>query len=869
VTRTALHVLFALSGASALIYQVVWVRHLGLVFGTTVAAASAVLAVFLGGMGLGAWCAGRYIDRRPDAGLRSYGVAEVWIAGWGLLLAWLLPALPEWIAAWTQHAISADGWWEVTASTHALRVVLTAILLGPSALAMGATLTWLSRHLISDAEGAGSRIGWLTAANTAGAALGALAADLIAIPWLGLWGTQVGAVFLNLLAGVGALTLRLPAATVDPDPGTARGPGSPAVALLLTGFAAMGLELVWLRFLGGALGPYRGVLALVLATVLVGLALGSALAATALRRGVLPATALATSQAVVVLTALGGLAWFDPEAVLRRQWSVVPAFLDGGPWVRAWLVHRVNATAIAGLVAPAAIAMGAAFPLANALAQVHDGQVGRTTGQLSLATTVGNVSGSLLTGFVVLPSLGLQATALLLAAVAWTAGAVVGPRGWRGNAALAVAAVGLAAFWTLPAEHLLWRSFPANRAAGEGVLAVREGTDQLMVVTGDPAGPARLWTSGHPMTSTTPHAQRYMRLMAHLPLLLHPQAQRVLVIAFGAGNTTHAASLHPVGELHVADLSRDVLELSPHFTHSNRGVLSDPRVSVFVQDGRHHLWQQPPGHYDVITLEPPPLAAAGVSALYTREFYALAKHRLSAGGQVAQWLPAYQVPEADVLALVAAFVAVFPESVLLMASGRELVLLGGGRPFDPDAVAAVLRQRPAVAADLAAQGFTGTAELARTFLSDAATMRAAVRGTPPLCDDRPTLEHAQASHLQQTALPAGLFAPERIGSWCRPCAADPVVAALVATEAFLSFDSTGADSTSWLPPPDLSAATLQAMVESPGLGRVLRAPDALALRAKELWQAGAHDAARAHLDLARRQAPGVPLLEETAAAWAP
>src|SRR5687767_4756172 len=185
-----------------------------------------------------------------------------------------------------------------------------------------------------------------------------------------------------------------------------------------------------------------------------------------------------------------------------------------------------------------------------------------------------------------------------------------------------------------------------------------------------------------------------MRALAHIPLLSIERPETVLVIGFGVGNTTHAATLHPsVQRVELADLSRDILVHAAYFDEGNKGVLDDPKVVVHINDGRQHLQMQPESAYDLIVLEPPPIAYAGVSALYSREFYELARTRLEPNGYISQWLPTYQVPSEIALAMVRAFVDVFPQSVLLSGAGSDLLLLGVNGPrieIDPAAVATAL-----------------------------------------------------------------------------------------------------------------------------------------------------------------------------------
>ena len=257
-------------------------------------------------------------------------------------------------------------------------------------------------------------------------------------------------------------------------------------------------------------------------------------------------------------------------------------------------------------------------------------------------------------------------------------------------------------------------------------MAASEGLTEVVTVVEVPGRGRALITNGHAMSSTAALDQRYMRAMAHVPLLAMTRPSRVLVIGFGVGNTTHAATLHSsVKQVDVVDLSRHVLEQAQHFRDANHDVLRNAKVSVYVNDGRQHLRIAPPGSYDLITLEPPPIAYAGVAALYSREFYELARSRLTAGGYISQWLPAYQVPDASSLAMVRAFVDVFPQAVLLSGTQAELLLVGTSGPrieIDPLKVEQALSRQPAVRDDLVRLDLGTPREIVGTFVGSAATL---------------------------------------------------------------------------------------------------------------------------------------------------
>ena len=240
----------------------------------------------------------------------------------------------------------------------------------------------------------------------------------------------------------------------------------------------------------------------------------------------------------------------------------------------------------------------------------------------------------------------------------------------------------------------------------ERLLTLSEGVTEVITITESPGNGRTLITNGHPMSSTAPLSQRYMRALAHIPLLSVEHPEAVLVIGFGVGNTVHAATLHPsVRRVEVADLSRHVLAHAAYFKDVNGDALNDPPGGRYVNDGRQHLQMQRPASYDLITLEPPPIAYAGVAALYSAEFYALARTRLKPKGFISQWLPVYQVPAATTLAMIRAFLDVFPQSVLVSGAEADLLLLGANDSrieIDPARVAAAISSAPALEADLQA-----------------------------------------------------------------------------------------------------------------------------------------------------------------------
>jgi spermidine synthase len=552
-----------------------------------------------------------------------------------------------------------------------------------------------------------------------------------------------------------------------------------AVALAMLGFAALGMEIVWFRHLAILLGGFRAVFSLLLTVVLVGIGAGSLMCAFIERRTAWPAHWLMAIQALFVASTLFGLAIVDVASVDRASGGAGSSDL--------WF----NARPMLLAVAVPALLMGFSFPLANAIAQRAEHVVGRRAGVLYLANTLGAVGGSLAAGFIFLPWLGIQVTAGVLTTLAGLAivplfvaagkGSPTARRWCAGS--LTVAGTAITLWLLLPGDYVIMRALPPL-VPGETLVTLREGLNEVISVTETPGTGRTLVTNGHPMSSTRPLSQRYMRALAHLPLLSIDRPESILVIGFGVGNTVHAASLHPsIQRVEIADLSRDILGHAGFFRDANHDVLNDARVAVYVNDGRHHLHVQPHASYDLITLEPPPIGYAGVASLYSNEFYELARTRLKRGGQLSQWLPAYQVPTETTLAMIRAFVDVFPQAVLVSGAEADLLLIGSNdtlNHIDPMRVANVLAAAPAVAADLRRLDLGTVREIVGTFVASGQTLAEATRGTAPVTDDRPIQEYGVASLLNQgDSVPASVVDLTDVGAWCPACFVNGTPAPLV------------------------------------------------------------------------------------------
>jgi spermidine synthase len=807
------YLFFFCSGLSGLIYQIVWVRVFGNLFGNTIHSASVVVAVFMLGLGVGSWVVGTWSDRwyaatQPKSLVRTYGYFELLIGLMGVSISLLLPHLGVVSALVSSYSQDATGWYVLSTMSYLARVGIAFVLLVPITLLMGGTLTLLVRHLVRhDPQSDNWKIAVLYGVNTAGAAVGCVLTDFALVPFVGLRNTQIVAALLNVAVGLGALLVARAEAPVRAmkvrqaglERSAVANPLSSSyssaevtltgVALAVIGFAAMGMEIVWFRHLTILLGGFRAVFSLLLAVILIGIGAGSLLSAFIERRTARPGQWLMAAQGAFVAITLAGLATVDVGGIDRAM-NMVPPLVgaSGVPdqasqsgFERILVELWFNARPMVLEVAVPALLMGFSFPLANAIVQRAERFVGRRAGVLYLTNTLGAVAGSLAAGFVLLPFVGIQGSATLLAITAVlgvvplhlaTRTSSPTPRFALGGSLLLGG--GAVVLWLLlPAGTIIARALPSPTPR-ERLVSLREGLTEVISVTEVPGTGRTLITNGHPMSSTRRLSQRYMRALAHIPLLSMTSPETVLVIGFGVGNTTHAATLHPsVRRVEVADLSRDILGYAGHFSDANRHVLGDKRVAVYINDGRHHLHMQPLASYDLITLEPPPIGYAGVAALYSREFYELARTRLKPKGYLSQWLPAYQVPTTTALAMIRAFLDVFPQAVLISGAESDLLLIGANDSaieIDPVRVAAALSGAPEVEADLQRLDLGTVREIVGTFVGSSRTLSEATRDTAAVTDDRPVQEYSVFSLLTLAhSVPASVVDLSQVASWCPGC----------------------------------------------------------------------------------------------------
>jgi spermidine synthase len=715
--------MFFLSGMGALVFETVWFSQLGLVVGNAVWSAALVTGAFMAGLALGNAGAIRIARRWGDA-LRCYGMAEVAAALSGAALVLLLPLLPGAFAPLFARLV--DGPWLQPARLG----IAFGLLLIPAA-ALGATLPLLARPLEAAAGGYGAALGRLYGVNTLGAVAGTLGAALLLVPALGLKASGLVAAGCNLCAALIAFRVAPAFPAVAPgsaDASPAARPGSGRARLLAAAFLAgatlLALEVVWIRFLLLFTPGTVVVFAIMLATVLAGIALGGLAGGRSL-----PVAAAALAAAGASVGVVAGYGGFEGLLAWCASWQA------GLPAVAMLALF---------LMLPVSFASGVLFTVLGARLRECAPDATRTTAQLAAANTVGAMTGSFAAAFVLLPGLGMERSFFALACIYVLIALLAGPgvAAWRPLAAVGCAALVLAFF---PFGRMAAVHYPqVAERYGARLVAAREGlVESAFYLVHESAGNAsyfRLATNSYSMSATSPESQRYMRLFAYLPEALRPGIERALLLCFGVGVTADAITELPaLKSLDVVDVSRDILELSTiAYPDPARHPLRDPRVATHLEDGRFFL-QQSRRRYDLITGEPPPPKVAGMASLYAREQFDLIRRHLNPGGIATYWLPVHQLNERDALAIIRAFCDAFEDCSLWAGSRLDWILLGSQDGLAPvrAGAGAALWSAGRARDGLVRIGIDRPERLYALFMADAAVLKSVSGGVPPLVDDFP------------------------------------------------------------------------------------------------------------------------------------
>jgi spermidine synthase len=708
-------------------YQVCWIRKASLVFGSTTFAVSTVLAVFFLGLAMGSHLFGR-LAQRAERPLRLFAILEVTLGLFALASPLVFQAADALYGR--MYRAAPDTPWLLGIA----RAGLLGLAIAPATTLMGGTLPLFCRRYAAGTLPMTRSVGFLYGLNTLGAAAGAAAVGFVMLPWLGLGLTTQAAAGLSICGGAAVALLpvsREPvAATSRPARGNPR-TGDTSLALLLyfgVGFVALGLEVVWFRFLSLIIRNTVYTYTLVLTIVLVGIVLGSWLAARLVSREARCGQIFGALQLLSAVSVIG-LMMLPPDV-----WRG----LENDLWICALL-----------LLVPSVLG-GASFPLAVRLVAGDSSSAALGAGLAAAVNTLGGVLGALLLGFAVLPYWGLQAAVRLTTAL----GLVIGSAGllWLDAGTLSPSrprAFGVMAAWSvwlglvvfghtrLPADYL---------AEGAGRLVdYREGFGANLAVF-EQEGVTRLeidrWWQGE-------NRRTHQALSAHIPTTLHPEARAVLLVGVGTGQTASRFLMHDIARLDCVDIEPALFDFVRR--HFDSAWMTDPRTRVIVEDGRTYL-RHGSRQYDIISLELGQPFRPGVAYFYTREAYEFARRRLTRDGLVVQFVPLTFFTPEQFRALVGTFLDVFPQSILWYNTS-ELLLIGANAPQFPwrGNLSAARSWSAAVSQDLDFAYWGGPAESLNRmevflggFLMGPDALARLADSTEILRDDLPVLDYATA-----------------------------------------------------------------------------------------------------------------------------
>ncbi|MBN2369631.1 MAG: fused MFS/spermidine synthase [Vicinamibacteria bacterium] len=772
----ALGALFFLSGALALLYEIVWLRRLHLTVGVSIFAIGAVVSAFMLGLSFGSRWASRSGMLR-DSPLKTYAWLEIGVA----LYALAFPLVIEQIEALypVLYRLLAVRHLALTAS----RFCLAFIVLLPPTFLMGASLPAIAQAAFAPAGRLAHRVAWLYALNAVGGAAGTLAAGFVMIERLGVIASLHVGVWGSFLVAAGAYALArhpayrerleaqkaaLSARKQKRRQSTRDRPRQRLVALataaaFTAGLVSLAAEIVWTRALVFFIHNSTYAFSAILAVYLLGVAAGASGVSRFVRGS---ANALRVLAAV---TAAASLSLLVAIAVYRHLPEIAPLLagkhrldpvLSGGSeaavlvWSWSAALLMIFGQVAATLFLPALL-LGAVFPLTIKIVESPGGGAAAVVGRLYAINAFGSVAGIMLGTFLLVAFYGTRGALLLLA---WLPAPIVLWALWTGTTAnrartafaslfmAALAIGGLAA-----APRGFYRDLFQRRFGR--VVWFSEGISETVAVCDHPDGSRWIQFSDGRGASGTRSFQGGW-LYAHLPLLLHPAPESAAVVCFGTGNTLGAASLHRLKSLDGIELSPEVVKAAHLFARTNHDVANNKNVRLIIEDGRNYLLATDK-RYDVITEEPPLVHTAGVVHLYSKDFYELCSRRLTENGILAVWLATWELETQELQMLVRAFVDVFPyASVWDCAHPYEWLLIGSKRPPAIDLGALSSRMaEPAIAADLARieaehGGIRTPADLLSLHLRGRAALIDFAGAVSPVTDDKTVVDFTTPRHAR-------------------------------------------------------------------------------------------------------------------------
>ena len=764
-----------ISGAASLVYELIWIRQLALVFGGTLYAISAVLCAFMAGLALGAWSIGIFLNsknenKKPIDSVRLYGFLEGAIGLYALFFPYGLELLAELYAPLASRPL------ELGIQIHWIEFSLSAALMLPATICMGATLPLIASWSIGGrSDRVIADVSTLYSLNTFGAVAGCLYTQMFAVNFFGISGTNLTAVLMNGLVFFLCVPLRKrsidkPSTStrtykrINDGDGEAIPERNLSLLLLLifiySGMASLASEILWTRILIFPMGTTLYSFALILATFLLGIALGSLIADKLIGNSNRIFKFLLIELAIA-LSCIAILPMFER----LHEWTLLADYQFYDLNNIALKTLGTRSLFAFGLMFLPTLGFGIIFPLANRIHLNLFGTVNKTLGNSYSLNTLGALLGTILTPFIFIPLMGIRLSLFVIYAtlIILCFAALATHYKWNGKrlirpAILTIVIVYGGYTWSSPlvdakqlGDHNLARieiNIPKSQLK---LLEYKEGNFSTLSVTEDKKSGARtLYMNGF-STATVSNSiggSAYMQAMGLVPMALHSDPKKAMVICFGTGNTMGTISLFPEVEVDGVEIDKNVLSFAHRFSKWNQNVLKKPNVHMYIQDGRTFLrWTKK--KYDVITLEPMSPIQAGTVNLYSKEFYQLTVNRLNKDGLMMQWLPLHLVSADDARSILKTFQDVFPYTSIWNSFLTRIVLLVGSKePIVPDKIRFdELMRVPEIRKAAQQIGVNSFLDFTDFFLADGERVKPFLENANIVTDDHPLLEFSSATLL--------------------------------------------------------------------------------------------------------------------------
>lgn len=752
------YLLLAISGACALVYEVTWARYFALFLGHTTLAHMCVLAAFMGGLALGSILIGRMTTgfRRP---LAVYGVLELLIGVYAILSPTIL------YAARSAMLAAGAGLEPGSATWLGLKLVISiATLIIPTVL-MGGTFPVLMKYFQPATTSSADKSEWLYAVNCVGAVAGSLLAGFALIPSIGSKSTLLATGVVNLSLGIGAILLarvlageqvvRKTPAGDTPDAG--RHPLALPVYLAIgvSGLVSMVYELVWIRIFAVTLGSSTYSFTLMLAAFITGISLGSLAVGFVPRLKRNPLTTFAVAEIAIGLAVVLGIPFYERLPYIFWRWS---ALLSRTPEAFGLLNLSKYSLCFMFMLVPTFF-FGMTLPLAIKSVARRDDRIGKDSGFVYGANTVGTLIGALLTGLVLIRFLGLRHSLELAVMLNIGAGMLlllVSSHPMRRAYAFGACAVGLVLVLAMPAWHpwsFVAGTFRHTEAppqtwgeyleSGRGMkIHFYSESDDGTVAVAEPPGMRELCLFINGKADASSYSDLCTQiLLGQIPMFFHPDARDVLVVGLGSGVTANSILTHPGTTVDCVEISSAVVDAARYFDEANGAVLDNERLNMIVEDARAYV-AVTAKKYDVVSSEPTNPWIAGVGNLFSREYYREVDKILKPGGIMAQWIQQYDLSDELMATILRTMLSVFPCVYIFEVNTGDYVVVASRGPISPDFSAMERRLSvPEVREDLARITVDSVlALLGRQAYASADARMMVQSGDTVNTDDHPVLE---------------------------------------------------------------------------------------------------------------------------------